>query len=80
MIIGWGKDTITGIFPKGSKMGLNKVEMGLQTIVQEGGKKFVGYQTQYFWDFGIVVRDPRFAARIYKRMFDPDFGSIVDLV
>ncbi|MCC8189345.1 MAG: hypothetical protein LIP77_01740 [Planctomycetes bacterium] len=64
LLVGWGKDTVTGMFPKGSKAGFNKVEMGLQTITGENGKKFVGYQTQYFWDFGLVVRDPRFIVRV----------------
>lgn len=64
LLVGWGKDTATGMFPKGSVAGFNKVEMGLQTIVKDGGKKFVGYQTQYFWDFGLVIRDPRYVVRI----------------
>lgn len=64
LLVGWAKDLVTGMFPKGSKMGWNKREMGLQTIVQANSKKFVGYQTQYWWDFGITIRDPRFVVRL----------------
>lgn len=64
LLVGWGKETVTGIFPKGTKAGFSIQEMGLQTINGDGGKKFVGYQTQYTWEFGLCIRDPRFVVRV----------------
>lgn len=63
-VIGWGAKSIHGIFPKGSKAGLQTTDKGQQTITKEDGSKMEAMVTHFKWDNGISVRDWRYAVRI----------------
>lgn len=71
-LIGWGENTIHGIYPKGMTAGLNSTDKGQVTIENAteysggavGGGRFEAYRTHYSWDVGLTVRDWRYAARI----------------
>ncbi len=63
-LVGWGDLTVHGIFPKGSKAGLQMQDLGEQTLLDAGGNKYQGYRTHYKWDCGLTVRDWRYAVRI----------------
>ena len=67
-LICWGANTIHGIFPKGSKAGLQHEDHGLQTIetagASAGGYRLRAFQDQWSWKCGIAVRDWRYAVRI----------------
>jgi hypothetical protein len=66
-LICWGDNTVHGIFPKGSKAGLQHMDHGEQTVDNAGGvtgAKMRAYQDQFVWDAGIVVKDWRYAVRI----------------
>ena len=66
-LIGWGDQTIHGIYPKGSKAGLDHEDLGLQTIEVAGGvggSKMRAYQDHWQWKCGIALKDWRFVCRI----------------
>ncbi len=63
-LIIWGPNTVHGIYPKGSKAGLNHRDLGEWTLEDANGGKFQGYRTHYKWDCGLVVRDWRYVVRI----------------
>lgn len=63
-LIGWGENAVHGIYPKGSQMGLQHQDMGLQDAFDSNGYRFRAYLDWYQWKAGIVVRDWRYAVRI----------------
>ncbi len=64
LLVNWSKDNVFGFYPKGSSIGLRKVEMGRQLVPDDKGNPYTAFVTQYYWDFGLVVRDPRQIVRI----------------
>lgn len=71
-LIVWGPNTVHGIYPKGSKGGLQMTDKGQVTVENAngypggsvGGGRFEAYRTHYRWDCGLTVRDWRYAVRI----------------
>jgi hypothetical protein len=63
-LIGWGANTVHGIYPKGSAAGLKTQDLGEQTLLDAAGGKYQGYRTHYKWDAGLVVRDWQYVVRI----------------
>jgi hypothetical protein len=66
-IIGWGPQTVFGIYAKGSQAGLQHFDHGEQTIETingVGGSRIRMYQDQWKWNCGLVVRDWRYVIRI----------------
>lgn len=66
-LVVWGALTCFGIFPKGSKAGLNSTDKGQVTIQAAGGvagARMEALVTHYKWDCGLVVRDWRYVVRI----------------
>lgn len=66
-LIVWGPQTLTGIFPKGSKAGLEHKDLGEQTAeitTGIGGSRMRVYQDQFIWKMGIALRDWRYVVRI----------------
>ena len=63
-LVVWGDLTVHGIFPKGSKAGLQMRDLGEQTLTDPNGNRYQGYRTHYKWDAGLTVRDWRYAVRI----------------
>lgn len=80
-LVVWGDLTVHGIFPKGSKAGLQMRDLGEQTLTDLNGNRFQGYRTHYKWDAGLTVRDWRYAVRIANiDVSDLAGGSPPDLV
>lgn len=66
-LVVWGANTIHGLFPKGSKAGLehhNHGEVTVETTAGLGGTRMRAYQDQWIWRCGVAVRDWRYAVRI----------------
>ncbi len=66
-LIGWGENTITGIFPKGSTAGLRHDDYGEQTvgsITAIGTARMRALQERFQWKCGLAVKDWRYAVRI----------------
>lgn len=65
-LVVWGDQTLHGIYPKGSRAGLDMQDKGHVTIenVDGSGGRMEAYRTHYRYDCGLTVRDWRFAARV----------------
>jgi hypothetical protein len=65
-LVVWGPNTIHGIYPKGSKAGLQHEDKGQVTIedVDGSGGRMEAYRSHYRWDCGLTVRDWRYVCRI----------------
>tara|TARA_R110000868_G_scaffold307378_2_gene568856 strand:- start:23395 stop:24399 length:1005 start_codon:yes stop_codon:yes gene_type:complete len=66
-LVGWGPNTVHGIYPKGSQAGLNVTDKGqvtLESAVDGAGGRMEAYRTHYRWDCGLCVRDWRYVVRI----------------
>lgn len=84
-LVVWGPNTVHGIFPKGSKAGLQMEDKGQVTIesVDGQGGRMEAYRTHYRWDCGLVVRDWRFVVRIAnidKSALTRDASAGADLI
>jgi hypothetical protein len=64
-LVVWGPNTVHGIYPKGSKAGLQMTDKGQVTIenVDGAGGRMEAYRSHYKWDCGLCVRDWRYVAR-----------------
>lgn len=60
----WGPVTVHGIYPKGSKAGLQMRDLGEVTLEDAAGGKYQGYRSHYQWKCGLSLRDWRYVVRI----------------
>ena len=66
-LVGWGANSVFGVFPKGSKAGLshdNYGEVTVETTAAVGGNRMRAYQERWCWDAGIALKDWRYVCRI----------------
>lgn len=66
-LICWGSQTVHGIFPKGSKAGLQHKDHGevtVETSAGIAGTRLRAYQDQWQWKCGVALRDWRYAVRV----------------
>jgi len=63
-LVGWGQNTVHGLFPNGSKAGLQVRDLGEVPVYDANNNVFQGYRTHFKWDCGLTVRDWRFVVRI----------------
>jgi len=63
-LVTWGEDTTFGLYPKGSKAGLQVEDLGEVTLQDADGNQYQGYRSHYSWDVGLVVKDWRYNVRI----------------
>lgn len=59
-----GDQTVHGIYPKGSKAGLEHQDLGIGDVDDADGKPFRAYQDIWRWDLGLAVRDHRAIVRV----------------
>lgn len=65
-LIGWGPNSVHGIYPKGSKAGLQQQDHGKVWSENFGGTGLRAqvYRTHFQWKCGLTVRDWRYVVRI----------------
>jgi hypothetical protein len=63
-LLGLGEKGIYGVFPKGSKAGLQHKNMGEMEAEDGSGNKFLAYVDYYKWNVGLAVKDWRYGVRI----------------
>lgn len=83
-LVVWGPNTVHGIYPKGSKAGLEQQDLGEQTLDDGNGGKYQGYRAHFKWVNGLTVRDWRYVVRIAnvdlpKLTKDPEATGAIDL-
>ena len=83
-LVVWGTETVCGIFPKGSKAGLNHDDQGLVNVTVTAGvagSQMRAYQDWVQWKGGLAIKDWRFAVRIANiDISDLTGGSAADIV
>lgn len=63
-LVGWGANTVHGVFPKGKVAGLNHRDLGEQVYYPGDGSQYLTYQSHFKWESGLVVRDWRYVVRL----------------
>ncbi|WDY60389.1 major capsid protein [Pseudomonas sp. PSKL.D1] len=63
-LIGWGENTVHGIYPKGSQAGLVHKDLGEGDAFDASQNRFRALMDQYQWKAGIAVKDWRYIVRI----------------
>jgi hypothetical protein len=66
-LVVWGANTAFGIFPKGSKAGLDHNDYGevtVETTAGVAGQRMRAFQERWKWDAGVALKDWRYAVRI----------------
>jgi hypothetical protein len=63
-LVVWGENTVTGIYPKGSKAGLDQEDLGVIDAFDSSNHRFRAYAELYKWKYGLHVKDWRYAVRI----------------
>jgi hypothetical protein len=63
-LVVWGPNTVTGIFPKGSKAGLTHNNLGEQDAFDAAGNRYRAYTDIWTWKAGLHVKDWRYVVRI----------------
>lgn len=63
-LVGWGLKSVYGIFPKGSKAGIEHQDLGEGDAFDANNNRFRALMDRWGWDLGLVVKDWRYAVRI----------------
>lgn len=63
-LVVWGKNTIHGIYPKGSTAGLQHEDLGLGDAFDPAGNRYRAYMDRWEWKCGLHVKDWRYVVRI----------------
>ena len=62
--VGWGTHATTGIYPKGSQLGLHQRDLGENTVMDADGKEYQAVTTLFTWKCGLAVGDIRSNAAV----------------
>lgn len=65
-LVGWGENTVYGIYPRGSKAGLEHFDFGprpWQTSTTFGAGQIHAYVDRFAWYCGLAVKDWRYVVR-----------------
>lgn len=63
-LVGWGGESVFGVYPKGSKAGMEHKDLGEIDAFDSNDDRFRAYGDMYTWDNGLVVKDWRYVVRI----------------
>lgn len=64
-VVNWGKDTVTMLYPRGSKAGLEHINMGTQLVTGISSSGDMRAYVDYFtWKAGLAVKDPKSIGRL----------------
>lgn len=83
MFVGWGDAQAHGIFPKGSKVGIQYKDKGLVSAIDAQGRLFEAYRSLYSFKIGLAVPDWRYVVRICNVKtadLSKDLSSGADLI
>jgi len=64
LVVEFGADTLYGIYPSGTKAGIETEDLGREPKYDSDGKRYDVYTTHFIWDLGFVVKDDRSIVRI----------------
>jgi len=64
LLMGWGEETVSCLYPKGSIAGLEQEYLGERTVLDANGNQFEAHVTKWMWKNGVKVKDWRYIVRI----------------
>lgn len=82
-LVCWGEQTVHGIYPKGSKAGVDHKDLGVQ--VEQNANGVTGaqmevYKEKFNWNMGIALKDWRYVVRVCNiDVSDLSGGSAADI-
>jgi hypothetical protein len=86
-LITWAPRKLYGIYPKGTKAGLERNDKGLQRVQDDATSlnSLWAWITQFVWRVGIAVEDYRYACRFQwdpsdSAMGDTNFGIVLNMI
>lgn len=60
----WGDNQCNLLFPKGTKAGVTREDMGEQRVTDGSGNAYYAKEEMFTWHIGLAVRDWRYVSRI----------------
>lgn len=63
-LIGWSERTVSGLFPKGSKAGMDHQDLGVDDVDDDVGNPFRAHRDLWKWKNGLLIKDWRYAVRV----------------
>jgi hypothetical protein len=63
-VLVWNRETVCGIFPKGSQAGLVHEDLGVGDAFDGNNDRFRAYMDRWVWKCGLAMKDWRYAVRI----------------
>ena len=63
-IVTFAPDTVYGIHPEGIPGGYKYKDNGRVSVNDPQGGKYYAYESQFNWDMGLCIRDPRYVVRL----------------
>lgn len=75
----WGDNFTHLLYPKGSKAGVQRKDMGQQRVTDADGNPFYVMEEKFTWHIGMAVRDWRYNARIANVDVSNMLAGSVDL-
>lgn len=63
-LVVWGPSTVTCIFPKGQRAGLEEKDHGEELTRDANSNEFYSWVTEYNWNVGLAVKDARYLVRL----------------
>ena len=75
----WGEQYTHLLYPKGSKAGIQREDMGRQRVLDANGNPYYVEEEKYTWHMGLAVKDWRYNARIANIDVSDVIAGTVDL-
>lgn len=63
-MLAWGDNQCQLLYPKGTKAGISREDMGRQRVLDADGNAYYAYEEKFKWDIGLAVKDWRYVTRI----------------
>jgi len=60
----WGDNQTCLLYPKGTKAGVSREDMGKQRLTDGSGNAYYGKEEKFTWHVGLAVKDWRYVSRI----------------
>jgi hypothetical protein len=62
--VAWGDNQTCLLYPKGTKAGVSREDMGSQRLTDGSGNAYYGKEEKFTWHVGLAVKDWRYVSRV----------------
>jgi hypothetical protein len=76
----WGESTVHLLYPKMSKAGLSRNDIGEETRMNTDGSLYRVMREQFTWDIGLSLRDYRYVTRVANIDVSDALAGTVDVI